>query len=261
MAREHVTVERSGAIGRLVMDRPEQNNAMDRRMVGEMRDAAVELAEDDDVRCIVFTGTGATFNTGADLTTLAGGPSDGERLKHLAGRLHETVLQLVRAPKPVVCAVNGVAAGGGVGPALCGDVVLATGSARFEFAYPRIGLSADGGSSFFLPRLVGLREAQRIAFRDEPVGAEEAAELGLVTEAVPDRGFDDAVREEAERLASGPTKAYAETSELLRTSFDHGMETQLAREAESLSGLAATDDFARGIEAFLNDEEADFEGE
>lgn len=260
MAWEHVTVERVGAVGRFVMDRPAQNNAMDRQMADEMRDAAVELAEDDDVRCIVFTGTGGAFNTGADLTTFEADETDGEHLKHLAGRLHETVTQLVRAPKPVVCAVNGVAAGGGVGPALCGDVVLMSQRARFQFAYPRIGLSADGGSTFFLPRLVGLREAQRIAFRDAPVDAEEAEELGLVTETVPDEQFADAVTEEAERLADGPTKAYAETSALLRTSFDHGMETQLAREADSISGLATTEDFERGIKAFLNKTEAEFEG-
>lgn len=257
---EHVTVERSGAIGRLIMARPGQHNAMDRRMAGEMRDAAVELAEDEDVRCIVLTGTGGTFNTGADLTTLTGDPSDGARLKHLAGRLHETVTQLVRSPKPVVCGVNGVAAGGGVGPALCGDVVLMAASARFQFAYPKIGLSADGGSTFFLPRLVGLREAQRIAFRDEPVDATEAAELGLVTEAIPDDRFDDALAAEAERLASGPTLAYAETSELLRTAFDHGMESQMAREAEGISALASTDDFAGGLEAFHSTEDPEFKG-
>lgn len=261
MTREHVTVDRTGAVGRIVMDRAEQNNAMNRRMADEMRNAAIELAEDDDIRCLVFTGTDGVFNTGADLTTFDGDETDGKHLKHLAGRLHETVTQLVRARKPVICAVNGVAAGGGVGPALCGDIVLMSEQARFQFAYPRIGLSADGGSTFFLPRLVGLREAQRIAFRDEPVGPAEAAELGLVTETVPEGTFDDVVAQEAQRLAAGPTKAYAETSALLRTSFDHGMETQLAREAESISGLAATGDFARGIEAFLNKEDAEFKGE
>jgi 2-(1,2-epoxy-1,2-dihydrophenyl)acetyl-CoA isomerase len=152
-------------------------------------------------------------------------------------------------------------AGGGVGPALCGDIVIATGSARFEFAYPRIGLSADGGSSYFLPRLVGLRQAQRIAFRDEPVDADEAVELGLATETVDDDGFEARLAEEAARLAEGPTLAHAATKRLLRGSFDRSLDAQLATEAETIAGLTATEDFARGLESFLGEGDAEFEGE
>lgn len=258
---EHVAVERGDAVGRIVMDRPGKNNAMDARMAGEIRDAAIELVEDDDLRCIVLTGTGATFNTGADLTTLSGDESDGARLRGIAGRLHAAVSELARAPKPVVTGVNGVVAGGGIGLALCGDVVLAAESARFEFAYPRIGLSADGASTYFLPRLVGLRRAQEIALRDEPVPAEEAVEIGLATEAVPDDEFDDRLAEEAASLAEGPTRAYAVTRRLLRESFERGLDEQMAVEADELAGLTATADYARGIEAFLGDEAAEFEGE
>ncbi|WP_255149139.1 enoyl-CoA hydratase/isomerase family protein [Halorarius halobius] len=257
---DSVNVDREGAVGTLTLDRPEANNAMDAATAEALRAGTVDLVADDDVRCIVLTGTGATFNTGADLTTLEADDSDETRLRRLAASLHEFVSQLARADKPVVCAVNGVVAGGGIGPSLCGDVVLAADSARWEFAYPRIGLSADGGSSYFLPRLVGLRKAQEIAFRDEPVGATEAADVGLATEAVPDEEFDERVREEAERLASGPTRAYAETRELLRTSFDHGLDEQLAREAERISKLARTDDFAEGVDAFFADGDPDFQG-
>jgi 2-(1,2-epoxy-1,2-dihydrophenyl)acetyl-CoA isomerase len=261
MPREHVRVECEDGVGRLVMDRPEQNNAMDATMAGEMREAAAELAHDGDVRCIVFTGTGPTFNTGADLSTLEADASDATRLRALAGSLHETISALARAPKPVVCGVNGVAAGGGFGPAVCGDVVVATESARFEFAYPRIGLSADGGSTYFLPRLVGLRRALQIAIRDEPVGAEEAAEIGLVTETVPDDAFEDRLAEAAVALADGPTRAYAATRRLLHTSFEHGLDEQMAREADRIARLTGTDDFGRGIEAFFGEGEATFRGE
>jgi 2-(1,2-epoxy-1,2-dihydrophenyl)acetyl-CoA isomerase len=262
MEYEHVTVTRAadGAVGRLTFDRPERNNAMDQRAADELNRAAIDLVEDDSVRCILLTGTGGAFNTGADLTTLSGDASDGAVIRRIAGDLHGMVSQLARAPKPVVCGVNGVAAGGGVGPAICGDVVLAAESARFEFAYPRIGLSADGGSSYFLPRLVGLREAQRIAFRDEPVAAEEAVEVGLATEAVPDDAFEERLAEEAARLAEGPTLAHAATKGLLRSSLDHSLDEQLATEAETIAGLTATEDFARGIESFLGDGGAEFEG-
>lgn len=261
MSDDSVSVERDDGVGRITFDRPERNNAMDRATARSLRDAAADLASDDDCRCIVLTGVDGLFNTGADLTTLDGDESDEVRLKSLAGTLHAFVQELCRAPKPVVCGLNGVVAGGGIGTALCGDIVLMAESAHFQFAYPAIGLSADGGSTYFLPRLVGLREAQRIALRDEAVGAEEAAELGLVTETVSDDEFDERLAAEAESLANGPTKAYAETRRLLRTSFEHGLGEQLGREADSLSGLADTADYAAGYEAFFSDEEPTFTGE
>jgi 2-(1,2-epoxy-1,2-dihydrophenyl)acetyl-CoA isomerase len=260
MAREHVTVEREGDVGRIVMERPEQNNAMDPQMAEEMRSAAAELAHDDDVRCIVFTGTGATFNTGADLSTLEGDETDATRIRTLAGRLHETVSALMRAPKPVVCGVNGVAAGGGLGPAVCGDIVVVAESGRFEFAYPRIGLSADGGSTYFLPRLVGVRKALEIAMRDDPVGPAEAVEIGLANEVVSDDEFEDRLAEQAVDLAGGPTRAYAVTRQLMRTSYEYGLDEQMGREAKHISTLTETGDFARGIEGFFGDGAAAFEG-
>ncbi len=257
---DHVRVEHVEDVGRLVLDRPDANNAMDARMAAEMAAAATELAGDGAVRCIVLTGSSGTFNTGADLTVLSGDAGDARTLREIAGSLHATVTTLARADKPVVCGVNGVAAGGGVGPAICGDVVVVAGSARFEFAYPRIGLSADGGSTYFLPRLVGLRRAQELAFRDEPIGAEEAADIGLATEAVADDAFDERLAEVAAELAAGPTRAFATTKALLRTSFDRTLEGQLSREAETLTALTATGDYERGIEAFFEDAEPSFRG-
>ena len=257
---DSVRVERDGEVGRIVFDRPDANNAMDATAAEGLRAAAADLASDDDCRCIVSTGVGGVFNTGADLTALDGDERDETAIRALAGTLHEFVGTLARAPKPVVCGVNGVAAGGGIGPALVGDVVIAAASARFQFAYPAIGLSADGGSSYFLPRLVGVREAQRIAMRDEPVDAAEADELGLVTETVPDDEFDDALQSEAEALGAGPTRAYAETRDLLWTSLDHGLGEQLAREADRIAGLTRTADYEAGYAAFFGEESPEFTG-
>jgi 2-(1,2-epoxy-1,2-dihydrophenyl)acetyl-CoA isomerase len=258
---EHVTVTRTEAVGRITMDRPESNNSINPEMGEELHEAAIELVEDDAIRCIVLTGVGKTFNTGADLGVLSADPGDAALLRSMAHRLHGTVSQLHRAPKPVVCGVNGVAAGGGIGLSVCGDIVLVAESARFRFAYPRIGLSADGGSSYFLPRLLGLRRAQEIAFRDEDVGAEEAAEIGLVTEAVPDGEFEERLAEEAARLAEGPTRAHAATKALLRQSLDRQLDEQMATEASTIAGLTGTDDYQRGVEAFFAKEPADFRGE
>lgn len=260
MTDETVHVDRDDGVGTITLDRPAANNSLDLATAEALRAAAVDLVSDDDVRCIATTGSGATFNTGADLSVLDGDASDEGTIRSLAERLHAYVSQLARAPKPVVCGVNGVVAGDGVGPSLCGDVALAAESARWEFVYPRVGLSADGGSSYFLPRLVGLRRAQEIAFRDDPLGAAEAAEIGLATEVVPDDVFAERLSEEARRFADGPTRAYAATRGLLRTSFDHGLDEHLATEAERIAGLTGTEDFAEGVEAFFADRDPVFRG-
>lgn len=260
MSDDPVRVDRRASVGTITLTRPAANNSMDVPTAERLRAAAVDLVSEDDVRCIVIRGTGGAFNTGADLSVLGADAADESTLRTLADALHGCVSQLARADKPVVCGVNGVVAGGGIGPSLCGDVVIAAESARWEFAYPRIGLSADGGSSYFLPRLVGLRRAQEFAFRDEPVGAQEAVDVGLATEVVPDDEFDGRLRSESERLADGPTRAYEETRELLRTSFDRGLDEQLAEEAERISSLTTTADYATGVASFFGDGDPEFEG-
>ncbi len=259
---DHRTIEvsREGTVGRLAFDRPDAHNALNAPMGEELVDAVHDLVSDDAVRCIAVTGNGPVFNTGADLSALSGDGSDEPRLRALAADLHEFVASLVRAPKPVVTGVNGVAAGGGLGPAICGDVVLIADSARLEFAYPRIGLSGDGGSTYLLPRLVGLRRAQELAFRDEPVPADEAADIGLATEVVPDADLSDRLTAEAERLAHGPTRAYGATKRLLWESFDSSLAARLGDEADTIAGLTNTEDFARGHAAFGGDEEPEFVG-
>lgn len=258
---ETIEVSREDAVARLAFDRPDAHNALNARMAEEIVEAAHDLVSDDDVRCIGVTGNGPVYNTGADLTTLAGDGSDEPRLRALAANLHEFVESLVNASKPVVTGVNGVAAGGGLGPAICGDVVLIAESARLEFAYPRIGLSGDGGSTYLLPRLVGLRRAQELAFRDEPIPAAEAAEIGLATDVVPDGDLEERLAAETERLADGPTRAYGATKRLLWESFDNSLAAQLGDEADIIAGLTNTEDFSRGHAAFGGDGTPEFTGE
>lgn len=261
MSYDTIDVSREDGVGRLAFDRPDAHNSLSARMADELVEATHGLVSDNSVRCIALTANGTTFNTGADLTMLSGDESDEPTLRSLANGLHEFVGQLVRAPKPVVTGVNGVAAGGGLGPAICGDIVLVTESARFEFAYPRIGLSGDGGSTYLLPRLVGLRKAQEIAFRDAPVDAEEAVDIGLATEVVPDGDLGSRLKEESQQLAAGPTKAHAATKRLLKDSFDNSLDAQLGAEAETIAGLTNTEDFSRGHAAFGGDDDPNFTGE
>lgn len=261
MSYETIETDRTDGVATIAFDRPDAHNSINERMASELPDVASKVVSDDDVRAIALTANGPTFNTGADLSVLAGDGTDEATIRRIAAGLHEFMSELIRAPKPVVTGVNGVAAGGGFGPSICGDIVLAAESARFEFAYPRIGLSADGGSTYLLPRLLGLRRAQEFAFRDEPIHAEEAAEIGLVTEVVADDELDSRLTAETSRLASGPTNGYAVTKRLLTRSFDNSLETQLATEGEKIAELTNTTDFSRGLAAFGTDESPDFIGE
>ncbi|QSG02682.1 enoyl-CoA hydratase/isomerase family protein [Natranaeroarchaeum sulfidigenes] len=258
---EHVSVKRDGGVGYLRMDRADAYNAMNEMMAGEIRDASIELMEtDDDVRCTVLTGAGEWFNTGADLSQLEGDESDGRRLRDLASRIHTAVQHIATAPKPAVAGVNGVAAGAGFGLAMAADIVVVSEDARFEFAYPRLGLSGDGGITHFLPDLVGHRRAREIVLLDEPIDAEKAVELGLATEVVPASSFDDRVEELASELANGPTRAFGATKRLLTNSHTRSLDDHLDAETNTIARLAGTDDYARGHEAFFEESEPEFEG-
>lgn len=261
MTYETIECTRGDGVGTITFDRPDAHNSFDPRMGEAFATATQDLASDDGVRAIVLRANGAAFNSGADLTQLSGDGADEARIRALAADLHEGIEQLVRAPKPVVVGVNGVAAGGGLGTAICGDIVIAAESARFEFAYPRIGFCGDGGSTYLLPRLVGLRRTQELVFRDEPIGAAEAEEIGLVTDVVEDDALEDRVAEEVTRLADGPTRAYGAAKRLLAESFESSLAGQLAAEAEAISELTRTADFERGIAAFGDDEPPEFLGE
>ncbi|MEF8773443.1 MAG: enoyl-CoA hydratase/isomerase family protein [Halobacteriales archaeon] len=257
---DHIELERTDGVARLALSRPGEHNALHGEMIDELAAATTRLVEDRAVRALVLTGSGDAFCTGADLSVLSGGPEDARKLRRLAVRLHATVRTLAAAPIPVVTGVNGVAAGGGLGLALVGDLVLVHPEARFEFVYPRIGLSGDGGSTYFLPRLVGLRRAMEIALLDEPISPERAVADGLATEVV-DGDFDRRLAAVAADLADGPTKAYAATKRLLHRSFARELGVQLAAETDSIARLARTDDYAAGYEAFFGDDEPTFRGE
>lgn len=261
MTANSLSVERSEDVGEIVLDDPEGRNALDLDTANAFVRAAIELGNDPDVRCIVLTHTGDFFCTGADLTGFAGDRSDAATIQQLAGRLHEAIVLLHRAPKPVVGGIDGIAAGAGFGLALVPDVLLLSESARLEYAYPRIGLTGDCASTYFLPRLVGLRRAQEIALLDEPISASQALEDGIATEVVPANEFESRLETIVEAVATGPTKALGSISQLMVESFQSSLETQLAAETEAIGMAAGTTDYRRGYEAFFSDQDADFVGE
>lgn len=253
--------ERRDDVAWLVLDRPDANQSLSVEMADELHRLTTHAATKDDLRAIVLTSSGEPFCTGADLRTFEGDETDERRLWAIARRLHGAIKQLVTAPKPVVTAVPGVAAGGGFGLALVGDLVYLSEDARLEFAYPRIGLSGDGGASFLLPRLVGLRTAREIALLDEPIDPPDAVELGLATKAVPGDSLEAIVDGIARELASGPTRGFGRFKQLTWDSYGRDFEEQLRAEVEVIARLARTEDFARGIDGFSTGTDPTFIGE
>ena len=257
---DNFRIERDGPITNIVVDSQSRLNALNPEMGAELLDVATTVPYEDDVRVLTITAAGNAFGAGADLSRLEGDDSDTPAFRKLAAQLHDAVSNIHRAPVPVVTGVNGVAAGAGFSLAIMGDLVLVSDEARFEFAYPRLGLTGDAGSTFFLPRLVGLRRAKEIVLEDEPISPERAVDLGLATEVVPAAELESRLRETAAELAEGPTWAQGQTKRLLVESLDRSLEGQLAAEAETIARATETEDYERGYRAFFEKSDPDFVG-
>jgi 2-(1,2-epoxy-1,2-dihydrophenyl)acetyl-CoA isomerase len=257
---DHVDVDLDDGVAHVRLARPDAHNALDVDTAIDLKDALGAATSARDVRCVVLEGTGGTFCTGADLGAFAGDETDQRRLDAVATRLHAAVKALASSDVPTISAVNGVAAGGGFGLALASDLVLVHQDARFEYSYPRVGLSGDAGATWFLPRLVGMRRAREFLLLDEPVDADDAVDMGLATETVDADDWDDRVRDVATDVASGPTKAYATAKRLLNRSYERTLNTQLTAEKDAIARLATSDDYATGYDAFFSKEAPAFEG-
>jgi 2-(1,2-epoxy-1,2-dihydrophenyl)acetyl-CoA isomerase len=251
MAYQTVTVERAHHVATLTLNRPDAYNALNVTLGRELFAAALELDEDPDVRCIVMTGSGRAFCAGGDVKDFVDSLGRiGAHIKELTTYLHGAISRLCRSDKPVIVAVNGVAAGGGMSLALAGDLVIATESAKFTMAYSKIAASPDGSSSYFLPRLIGLRRAMELYFTNRTLSAREAVEWGLITRMVPDAEFKSAVDAQARELAQGPTKAYGIAKRLLHQSTWESLETQMELEAQGIAACGHTEDFRAGVTGF-----------
>ncbi len=257
---ENFQIEREGSVAHVTIDSTSPMNTLNPEMGEELLDWTTTIPYEEEIRCVTLTGSGGAFGAGADLTRLDGGASDTAGFRRLASYLHDGISHLYRSPVPVVTGVNGVAAGAGFSMAILGDIVLVSDEARFEYAYPRIGLTGDGASTFLLPRLVGLRRAKEIVLKDEPIDPDRAVEIGLASEVVPAAELEDRVAEVGQDLASGPTWALGQTLRLLTESYSRDFESQMAEEAETIVEASTTEDFSRGFAAFFEKEDPEFVG-
>lgn len=259
MSDDTVLLAVADGVATITLNRPEVGNAVDLPMARKLADVVNRCANDDAVRCVVLTGAGRMFCVGGDVAAMAAaGEGRSAFLHELVGAFHEVSLPLLQMDKPVVTLVNGPAAGAGLSLALSGDMVLAARSASFVAAYAAVGLTADGGLSWLLPRLVGLRKAQQMILMNQPVPADEAERIGLISQVVEDADLLVQGRNAAGKLAASSLPAYARSRQLLRASFETDLAQQLDLERTSMAEAAATPECAEGIAAFLERRKPDF---
>lgn len=255
-------VDRSEGVATVTLNRPGSMNSLSVALKEALRDALREIAADPAVRAVVLTGSGRGFCVGQDLREHVAllEAKDPAPLATVSEHYNPIVQALATMPKPVVAAVNGMAAGAGAGLTFACDFRIAAKSAGFLLAFANVGLSLDSGVSWTLPRLIGSARATALALLAEPISAEAALEMGLVNAVVDDERVGEAARELAARLAAGPTAAYAAIKESIAFAADHGLEAALAKEDELQSRMGATADHVNATSAFVAKQRPVFEG-
>ena len=247
-----LTFEQDGPIARIVLNRPDDANGMNDVMTAELAQVA-RRCDTAATKVVVLTGAGRFFCAGGDLKAMAASPlGPGPFVKGIADDLHRAISTFARMDAVLITAVNGVAAGAGFSLAIAGDLVLAADSASFTMAYTRAGLSPDGSSSYYLPRLVGVRRTQELMLTNRTLSAAEAADWGLVTAVVPVAELAAKTEELAVQLAAAARGSSAAVKRLMLASFGSGLEEQMELEGRLIAACADSADGREGIEAFLN---------
>lgn len=258
----HITFERDGGVATITLNRPDEGNACGQQMMDELFDAATECDQNEEIRAVILTGAGKMFCVGGDLGGfMEAGDKVGQLLTNMTKSFHGAISIFNRMNAPVICAVNGVAAGGGMSLAISCDLVLAAQSAKFAMAYTAAGLTPDGSSSYFLPRLVGLRRAKELMLTNRRLSAEEALGYDMIDRVVADADLMDEARKMAAGFAEGPTGAYGGVKRLLAGTFAETLESQMTREARTIIKRAKNHDAQEGLDAFFNKRRPNFKGE
>lgn len=252
-----IAFERTGAITRITLDRPDAANGMNDTMTRELADAA-RRCDTEATKVVLLTGSGRFFCAGGDLKSFASAPSRGRYIKGVADELHRAISTLARMDAVLITAVNGVAAGAGFSIAVTGDLVLAAESASFTMAYTRAGLSPDGSSTYYLPRLIGVRKTQELMLTNRTLSARDASQWGLVTEVVPDAELADRADALADQMAATSRQSNGAVKALLLTTFKNGIEEQMELEGRLIAERADSSDGREGVDAFLAKRKAEF---
>lgn len=269
-ASSAVLIENESAVRTVRLNRPDVLNACNDDLLGSLAAALKDAERDESVRCVVLTGAGRAFCSGQDLDDVkrrneehksAGGDQPIELGDHLRHMYHPVIARIRAMEKPVIAAVNGVAAGAGCSLALAADVRIAAESASFIEVFINVGLVPDSGSTFMLPRLIGVSRAMELCFTGRKVGAAEALALGLCSQVVPDDQLAETTMKLAGKLASLPTRAIGLTKRAINAAWTHDLDTQLEYEAQLQTVAGKTHDHREGVTAFLEKRKPEFTGQ
>jgi 2-(1,2-epoxy-1,2-dihydrophenyl)acetyl-CoA isomerase len=261
MGFENLTFEVGDGLARLTLNRPKAANSFNLDLAREFQEAATICAEDPAIRAVLLTGAGRMFSAGGDLKNFsAAGDQIPKRVADTAGALHAGIVQFARMNAPIVAAVNGPAAGAGMSLVCMTDIALAAESASFTMAYTAAGLTPDGSSTYFLPRVVGIRRARELMLTNRKLSAAEAQAWGIVERVVPDANLMTEAEELARTLASGPTLAFGATKKLLLASQTAELEDQLDAETDAIVSMTTTSDGHEGVAAFREKRRPNYKG-
>jgi 2-(1,2-epoxy-1,2-dihydrophenyl)acetyl-CoA isomerase len=259
---ETIEFKMRGNVAEITLNRPKAFNALDLTMAKELCDLSIKLGDDPDVRCVVITGSGdAAFCAGGDVPGFAADLDNlPTLLKEMTTYLHMAISRFAWMRAPVIAAVNGVAAGAGLSFVACTDLAIAAEGASFTSAYTKIGLSPDGSSTYYLPRIIGTRRTAELYMTNRVLNAREALDWGLINQIVPGDELTAEAAKLADKLAAGPTEALGSVKKLLLMSLNDSLESQMERETRSISRLGGTADGREGVTAFANKKRPTFTG-
>jgi 2-(1,2-epoxy-1,2-dihydrophenyl)acetyl-CoA isomerase len=259
---ENVLIEQIDNVAKITLNRPDAANVMNLALAKELYEAALHCDGNPQIRAVMITGAGKMFSAGGDLKSFSSfGDNISAKLKELTNDLHAAISLFARMDAPVVVAVNGAAAGAGFSLAITGDLVLAAESAKFTMAYTAAGLSPDGSSSYYLPRLIGLRKTQELMLTNRRLSAQEALDWGIISRVVADDQLQSEAYKLASQFANGPTRAFGTTKKLLLETFNNGLETQMTAEGHGIASMTTTRDGKEGISAFIEKRAPEYTGQ
>jgi 2-(1,2-epoxy-1,2-dihydrophenyl)acetyl-CoA isomerase len=260
MSETSILFEVRNNVAHVTLNHPQAGNALDLEMAKQLMAVALRCEADQSVRAVLLKGVGKSFCAGGDVKVFAAQPQLPQYLREITSYLHLAISRFARLDAPVVAAVQGSAAGGGFSLAISCDLVIAAESATFLMAYSKIGMAPDGGSTYFLPRLVGLKRALELALTNRVLSAREACEWGIVTEVVAGDSLAAHAEELARSLAQGPTGAFGSAKRLLHSGWNQSLETQMELESRAIAEAGGTADGQEGIRAFVEKRKAKFGG-